>query len=244
MGDIGEETHIHLIDLLLLLPFHCRLLLGFPFFDELAPVHNYYAENGDGQDDVEGISPPGAVQRSPYAKIKTVFSEYIRLLDIGNSNFEDVFAGWDIGVIRLPVGAGIYPVFVIAFKHVGVAYPFVLAVVQGGEGNRKTVFAVFELDFRVECHCFTDAATFGRHYCLVVHFQFLETEGNSPVRHQLNRIEQGHSMRASENQSSARENCGGPVVELVASNTVGFEPVDEAPHTAVVFGKPGLSADP
>ena len=64
------------------------------------------------------------------------------------------------------------------------------------------------------------------------------------MRHQFYRIEKSNSVSAAKDKRAISKYPRCPVVELIASYSVGFEPVDKAPDAAVIFCKTVLGADP
>ena len=147
----------------------------------------------------------------------------------------------EVGVVT---GIDTDPVLVKAFQLVGVADLFVIAEIQGREGNVKGVVVVPDEDVRFFGENFADGPVLGGTYQLVVDGKVLEGDGNGAFGGGVQRVEAGEPVRAAEDERTVFQDARGALRVLVPSGAVGFGELDEVAGGAVVFGQAVHGGDP
>ena len=249
VGYIGEVVHLDLVQALLL----GFLLLGpFPFaafFPDTGgglladPADASVQEPHQGEDPQSGEAeqqpgPPGTVPRWQNLDVQRFLRLYDALVVVRDPHVEPVFAGGKVRIVCLVVVPGIDPVAVETLHHVVVMRPFMLAVIQGGEGDAEGVLVVPDENVRRRPKLPVDGLSFTRGHQRIVDLQVLEHQGDLPFLWDVQRVEPGESVRSAEHQRPVRKHAGGPVGELIAADAVFLEVVDEPSGGPVVLSEP------
>ena len=115
--------------------------------------------------------------------------------------------------------------------------PFVLAVIERGEGDAEAVLPVPDEDVRILGELHFNGPALRRTYQLAVDLEVLEDQGNGTFLRHVQGVEPGEPVRAAEHERSVRKKTRSPVGELVASDAVLVEVVDEGLGRPVVLAQ-------
>ena len=129
---------------------------------------------------------------------------------------------------------GVDPVTVEAIHLVIVVRPFVLAVVESRKRDAERILPVLQEDVGIPREFAFHRASRSRTDQAVVYLEVFEDKGHRVLLRHVQGVEPSDAVRTSEYERAVFKQTRGAVGELVPSDAVGLEVVDESACGAVV----------
>ena len=234
MGDIGEETHVHLIGAQFLLFLHLCLAGGTAGMDHAAGIAVEVVGQGGGEGRVDEPCPPrvggGGLDDDAQGALLGVG---LVAGAVGGLHAEGIGARGQVGVAGGMGVAGIDPVVVEAVHLIIIMYAFVLAEVEGGEREAEAVLVVGEAHLATAVEQGVDGSVGGRAHELVVDLQVAQADGYLTQGVDIGGVEHRDAVGAAEDEAAVGQLTGGAVSELVAADAVGLIERGDAPRLTV-----------
>ena len=181
VGDVGEETHVHLVCALLLLLLHLRLTGSTTGRHHATGIAVEIVGEGSGEGEVDAPCPPGVGGSRVYGHAQgTLASDGFVAGGVGGFHAEGVASCGQVGIAGSMGVAGIDPVAVETVHLIIVMYTFVLAEVEGGEREAEAVLVVSKAYLLATVEQGVDGAVSSRAHQLVVDLQVAEPDGQLP----------------------------------------------------------------
>ena len=181
VGDIREETHIHLVRAQLLLLLHLCLTGSTTGRHHATGVAVEIPREGSSEGEIDAPGPPrvGGSRLYGHTQGALVGDDLVAGV-VGGFHAESVAARRQVGVAGSMGVAGIDPVAVETVHLIIVMYTFVLAEVEGGEREAEAVLVVSKAYLLATVEQGVDGTVGSRAHQLVVDLQVAEPDGQLP----------------------------------------------------------------
>ena len=245
VGDVGEETHVHLVRALLLFFLHLCLTCSPTCSHHATGIAVEVVGEGSGEGEIDAPCPPGVGGSRVYGHAQgTLASDGFVAGGVGGFHAEGVASCGQVGIAGSMGVASIDPVAVETVHLIIIMYAFVLAEVEGGEREAEAVLVVSKAYLLATVEQGVDRAVGHRAHQPVVDLQVAEPDGQLSQRVDVGRVEHRDTVSTAEDETAVGQLARGTVSELVAPDAVGLIERGDAPRLSVPAVQALHRADP
>ena len=234
MGDVGKETHVHLVGAQFLFLFHLSLSGCSSGLHHALGVLVEIASQHDAQNQIDEPSPPREHRRRFYHHLDGSFVAVAFVAGVvGSPHSEGIVTSRQIGIAGRMVATRIDPVSVESVQFIIIMYALIFSKVESGIRDAEAVFAMFQTNLLTAVEHHLDGSVLSRANQLVVHLQVAELQRYLSQGVDIRRVEHGNAICTTKHQTTIGQNARGTIAELIASDAIGLIERGDTPRLGI-----------